>query len=562
MLPVPPQLSPSRHRQPPRLPLPATGPPGTAAPPCSSLRAGCWSAASRTASRPPSPGRYGSAAVPRAWFEWQLSPGGIPDAAADDLVTWWPGLAFEGADSWDRQVREVEFGWQLTFNYQRWLLQRRIVTRRQVHEVMTEFWEHHLHVPAVGDSQFVYRKRYGDTIRRHALGRFDDLLQAAITEPAMLLFLDQAVSTKAAPNENLARELLELHTVGRGNHTEDDVKNVARVLTGWKVDRWRTWAYGYAPEWHATGRVDVLGWTHANASADGREATHLAAALPRPPPGDRDPDRPQAGREVRLRRPAAGARRPARARPTSTTTPPSSRCCGRSSTPRSSRPARARRCATPTRTSSRPAGCWGSRVTRPTSDQERGQRLLWSRAALGTLPMDWPRPDGQPQTSRAWSSPARLLGSMRRALVAVRRLVALAGRPLPRRDGSWVPDYPMRFDLSSTTSRRCCSTVRRPRRCCRRAARPPASGPASGSPATTRWSPGRCTARSRPSSTPPPSTSGDRHGPRSRALLRGVRRGLPARACSPAPPRCSARPRPSAPRSSPPPPPPPSRRRR
>ena len=248
---------------------------------------------------------------PRAWFEWQLAPGDIPDAAADDLVGWWPGLAFEGAASWDRQVREVEFGWQLMFNYQRWLLQRRMVTRRQVHEVMSEFWEHHLHVPAIGDSQFVYRKRYGDTIRSHALGRFDDMLQAAITEPAMLLFLDQAVSTKAAPNENLARELLELHTVGRGNHSEDDVKDVARVLTGWKVDRWRTWAHGYAPEWHATGRVDVLGWTARQLLPGRPRGDVLAAALPGPPPRHGRADRPQAGREVRLRRPAAGARRPA-----------------------------------------------------------------------------------------------------------------------------------------------------------------------------------------------------------------------------------------------------------
>ena len=230
-----------------------------------------------------------SAAVARAWFEWQLAPGAIDDPAADDLASWWPGLAFEGAAAWDRQTREVEPGWELMHNYQRWLLQRRMVTTRQVHEVMTEFWEHHLHVPATGDAPFVYRKRYGDTIRSHALGRFDEMLRAAITQPAMLLFLDQAVSTKAAPNENLARELLELHTVGRGNHTEDDVKNVARVLTGWKVDRWRTWDVqlrrrsGTPPD----GSASSTGRTPTRRRTAGRRRTRCCATSPttrRPPP--------------------------------------------------------------------------------------------------------------------------------------------------------------------------------------------------------------------------------------------------------------------------------------
>ena len=92
----------------------------------------------------------------------------------------------------------------LTANYQRWLLQRRMRTRRQVHEVMTEFWEHHLHVPANGEPAFVYRKAYGDAIRQHALGTFEELLQAAIPHPAMLIFLNNAVSTKAHPTRTSA----------------------------------------------------------------------------------------------------------------------------------------------------------------------------------------------------------------------------------------------------------------------------------------------------------------------------------------------------------------------
>ncbi|MGZ5399336.1 MAG: DUF1800 domain-containing protein, partial [Nocardioides sp.] len=209
----------------------------------------------------------------RAWFEWQLYPDRISDPDLADLERWWPGLAYSGSQAWERHASEVEPGWVLTANYQRWLLQRRMRSRRQLHEVMTEFWEHHLHVPANGEASFVYRKGYGDAIRQHALGTFEDLLQAAILHPAMLIFLNNAVSTKRHPNENLGRELLELHTVGRGHHSEDDVKNCARVLTGWRVDLWDTWDAWYERDAHWTGQVSVLGFTDPNADPDGRRVS-------------------------------------------------------------------------------------------------------------------------------------------------------------------------------------------------------------------------------------------------------------------------------------------------
>ncbi len=90
----------------------------------------------------------------RAWFEWQLSPDQVPDPDLVGLDQWWPGLAYSGIATWQRHTSDVEPGWVLTANYQRWLLQRRMRTRRQVHEVMTEFWEHHLHVPANGGPAF------------------------------------------------------------------------------------------------------------------------------------------------------------------------------------------------------------------------------------------------------------------------------------------------------------------------------------------------------------------------------------------------------------------------
>ena len=77
--------------------------------------------------------------------------------------------------------------------------------------------------------------RQNDSLRRHARGRFADLLNAAVREPALLLYLDAQTNRKGLANENLARELMELFTLGVGNYSETDVKEAARALTGWTV---------------------------------------------------------------------------------------------------------------------------------------------------------------------------------------------------------------------------------------------------------------------------------------------------------------------------------------
>ena len=167
----------------------------------------------------------------------------------------------------------MQGGWEVMANYQRRALQRRIRTNRPVLEMMTEFWENHLNVPVNGDAQFTYRAAYGDLIREHALGKFSDLLVGAITHPAMLIYLDQATSTKRHPNENLGRELLECHTVGEGNFTEDHVKASARILTGYTVDMWETWQALYNPEEHWRGTVKVMGFKDSNKKKDGQDLT-------------------------------------------------------------------------------------------------------------------------------------------------------------------------------------------------------------------------------------------------------------------------------------------------
>src|SRR5207245_4565605 len=78
--------------------------------------------------------------------------------------------------------------------------------------------------------------RQNDTLRRHARGKFAELLNANVREPALLLYLDAQANRKGHPNENLARELMELFTLGVGHYTETDVKDAARALTGWTVE--------------------------------------------------------------------------------------------------------------------------------------------------------------------------------------------------------------------------------------------------------------------------------------------------------------------------------------
>ena len=72
-------------------------------------------------------------------------------------------------------------------------------------------------------------------LRDHALGQFDELVQEISHDPAMLIYLDSAINRKAHPNENFARELMELFCLGEGNYSEQDVQELARCFTGWEV---------------------------------------------------------------------------------------------------------------------------------------------------------------------------------------------------------------------------------------------------------------------------------------------------------------------------------------
>ncbi|MBC5991514.1 DUF1800 domain-containing protein [Pontibacter cellulosilyticus] len=110
-----------------------------------------------------------------------------------------------------------------------WLNQM-VTSEAQLREKMTLFWHGHfacrLQAPQLLQLQ-------NNTLRKHALGSFSDLLTAVAKDPAMLQFLNNQQNRKQRPNENFAREVLELFTIGRGNYTEQDIKEAARAFTGW-----------------------------------------------------------------------------------------------------------------------------------------------------------------------------------------------------------------------------------------------------------------------------------------------------------------------------------------
>src|SRR5262249_44976125 len=145
-------------------------------------------------------------------------------------------------------------------------LLRAIYSRRQLFEVMVGFWTDHLNIN-LNKGDTIYLKPADDrtVIRAHALGKFQDLIRTSATSPAMLVYLDGKENKKSSPddipNENYARELLELHTLGvHGGYTQSDVYEVARCLTGWQVrTKWRKGTVYFDPALHDDGEKVVLG---------------------------------------------------------------------------------------------------------------------------------------------------------------------------------------------------------------------------------------------------------------------------------------------------------------
>lgn len=102
-------------------------------------------------------------------------------------------------------------------------------------ERMTLFWHNHFATSNAKVRSIRLMQQQNETLRRHALGRFDAMLAEMTVDPAMLVWLDSASNVNTAPNENYAREVMELFSLGVGHYSEKDIQEAARALTGWKV---------------------------------------------------------------------------------------------------------------------------------------------------------------------------------------------------------------------------------------------------------------------------------------------------------------------------------------
>lgn len=179
-----------------------------------------------------------------------------------------------------------------------WWGLRMIMTKRPLQEKLTLFWHDHFAVSASKVEFGPMMLNYMMTLRRHASGKFGDLLQAVSHEPAMLFWLDGLSNQRGRPNENFAREVMELFTLGIGHYTEKDVQEAARAFTGWgirfliyelggekvqetardcmKTNRPMT-TFCFSPELHDDGAKTVLGQTK---NWTGEQVLDMLAARP------------------------------------------------------------------------------------------------------------------------------------------------------------------------------------------------------------------------------------------------------------------------------------------
>ncbi|GAB4218705.1 MAG: hypothetical protein OHK0012_28710 [Synechococcales cyanobacterium] len=117
-----------------------------------------------------------------------------------------------------------------------WMVEQKLQTRNPIHESMVDFWRDHFVVSFPMHTATTLLE-YEQRLRTHALGDFQELLWAVTTSPAMLRYLDNDRNQRGRLNENYSRELLELFTLGEGNYTEQDIREGARALTGWRSRR-------------------------------------------------------------------------------------------------------------------------------------------------------------------------------------------------------------------------------------------------------------------------------------------------------------------------------------
>lgn len=202
-----------------------------------------------------------------AWIEQQLAPSGLP--SAESRVAAYQTLTKTNKQNYD--IQDSDGGQDLLFDeLDHATMLRGTYSERQLYEIMCDFWSNHFNTwrrhTWMG---FLKTRDLQDVVRANALGKFSDLLTASTHSPAMLDYLDNLPNNATTPggvNENYAREVMELHTLGiingQQSYTEADVSGVAKIVSGWALD-WTAgpnqYNFKFLPWQHSLSAVSVLG---------------------------------------------------------------------------------------------------------------------------------------------------------------------------------------------------------------------------------------------------------------------------------------------------------------
>ncbi len=178
----------------------------------------------------------------------------------------------------DRQVASANLDLSKTLDLIYWWLIRMTTTKRLLQEKMVFFWHDHFATAIFKVKEESLMLKQNQLFRTFALGNFQDFLLEVSKDPAMIIWLDNFTNKKGQPNENYARELNELFSMGVGNYTENDVKEAARAFTGWSLSK-RTKEFLFETDQHDFGTKTFLGQTGSFNGDDivriiaGRQAT-------------------------------------------------------------------------------------------------------------------------------------------------------------------------------------------------------------------------------------------------------------------------------------------------
>ena len=166
----------------------------------------------------------------------------------------------------NKQIAELRYWW----------VRRMALGPRPFQEKMTLFWHGHFATSYEKVRMPYFLWLQNETLRQNATGNFNQLLIAVAEDPAMLRYLDGASSNKNKPNENFAREVMELFTLGEGHYTEQDIQQAAKAYTGWGLDKEQV-RYEYHPKNHDPGPKTVFGQT---GNFTGEDVLNMICAQP------------------------------------------------------------------------------------------------------------------------------------------------------------------------------------------------------------------------------------------------------------------------------------------